>query len=114
MLVHARRQAKARAEAAARQQARLEAQRRLEQQRAEQKNRPAGAELAQCGGLGKIGHGEKIGARVIQRARKKGAILRPLGPVIVLMPPLAMTEKELSRLFDITYDSIREITENDL
>jgi adenosylmethionine-8-amino-7-oxononanoate aminotransferase len=54
---------------------------------------------------------EKISVRVIERARKKGAILRPLGPVIVLMPPLAMTEKELNKLLDITYESIREVTE---
>jgi adenosylmethionine-8-amino-7-oxononanoate aminotransferase len=53
---------------------------------------------------------EKIGARVIERARKKGALLRPLGPVIVLMPPLAMAEKELNRLLDITYESIGETT----
>jgi adenosylmethionine-8-amino-7-oxononanoate aminotransferase len=53
---------------------------------------------------------EKIGVRVIERARKKGAILRPLGPVIVLMPPLSMTAKELNQLFDITYESIREVT----
>ena len=51
---------------------------------------------------------EKMGIRVIQRARKKGAILRPLGNVIVLMPPLAMTQKELSQLLDITYQSIEE------
>ncbi|MFH1800636.1 MAG: adenosylmethionine--8-amino-7-oxononanoate transaminase [Candidatus Omnitrophota bacterium] len=54
---------------------------------------------------------EKIGMRVVERARKKGAILRPLGPVIVLMPPLGMTEKELNRLLDITYESIKEVTE---
>jgi len=53
---------------------------------------------------------EKIGVRVIDRARKKGAILRPLGSVIVLMPPLAMTESELNKLLDITYESIEEIT----
>ncbi len=53
---------------------------------------------------------EKVGVRVIERARKKGAILRPLGSVIVLMPPLAMTERELDRLLDITYDSIEETT----
>ncbi|MFH1208895.1 MAG: adenosylmethionine--8-amino-7-oxononanoate transaminase [Candidatus Omnitrophota bacterium] len=56
---------------------------------------------------------EKIGIRVTERARKKGAILRPLGPVIVLMPPLGMTETELDRLLDITYESIEETT-NDL
>jgi adenosylmethionine-8-amino-7-oxononanoate transaminase len=58
-----------------------------------------------------FGPKEKIGTRVIERARKKGAILRPLGPVIVLMPPLGMTETELDRLLDITYESIKEVTE---
>jgi adenosylmethionine---8-amino-7-oxononanoate aminotransferase len=56
---------------------------------------------------------DKIGQRVTLRAREKGAILRPLGAVIVLMPPLAMSERELSRLFDITYESIKEAT-NDI
>ncbi len=56
---------------------------------------------------------EKIGARVIERARGKGAILRSLGPVIVLMPPLAMTESELDKLLNITYESIKEAT-NDI
>lgn len=56
---------------------------------------------------------EKIGIRVIERARKKGAILRPLGSVIVLMPPLAMTEAQLDRLLDITYESIEETATSD-
>jgi len=54
---------------------------------------------------------EKIGVRVIEKARKKGAILRPLGPVIVLMPPLSMTARDLDKLFDIAYESIKEATE---
>ena len=54
---------------------------------------------------------EKIGAKEIGRARKKGAVLRPLGNVVVLMPPLAMTARELNELLDITYDSIKEVTE---
>jgi adenosylmethionine-8-amino-7-oxononanoate transaminase len=54
---------------------------------------------------------EKIGVRVIELARKKGAILRPLGPVVVLMPPLAMSERELNELLEITYESIEETTE---
>ncbi|MEM4270931.1 MAG: HNH endonuclease domain-containing protein, partial [Candidatus Pacearchaeota archaeon] len=53
---------------------------------------------------------QKIGIRVIEKAREKGAILRPLGPVIVLMPPLAIKERELSQLLDITYASIAEAT----
>lgn len=55
---------------------------------------------------------DKIGVRVIERARKKGAILRPLGPVVVLMPPLSISVDELNRLLDITYASIREVTEH--
>ena len=55
---------------------------------------------------------EKIGVRVIQKAREKGAILRPLGPVIVLMPPPAMSSPELDQLLDITYESIKEVSES--
>jgi len=51
---------------------------------------------------------EKIGMRVIEQARRKGAILRPLGPVIVVMPPLAISNHQLNELMDITYDAIRE------
>jgi adenosylmethionine-8-amino-7-oxononanoate aminotransferase len=54
---------------------------------------------------------EKIGHRVTLEARKRGGIIRPLGNVIVLMPPLAMTMAELDRLCDITFASIRAITE---
>jgi adenosylmethionine-8-amino-7-oxononanoate aminotransferase len=39
-------------------------------------------------------------------ARRRGAILRPLGNVVVLMPPLAMTEAELALLGQITRESI--------
>ncbi len=34
----------------------------------------------------------RAGHQVTLEARKLGAILRPLGNVVVLMPPLAMTE----------------------
>ncbi|MCU0640504.1 MAG: adenosylmethionine--8-amino-7-oxononanoate transaminase [Candidatus Margulisbacteria bacterium] len=49
----------------------------------------------------------RIGHRVILEARKRGAILRPLGDVIILMPPLNITRAELAKLLSITYDSIR-------
>lgn len=52
---------------------------------------------------------DKIGIRVIQKARKRGVIIRPLGPVVVLMPPLAITAKELDLLLDVTYKSIEEV-----
>jgi adenosylmethionine-8-amino-7-oxononanoate aminotransferase len=53
---------------------------------------------------------EKIGARVTLEARKRGLIIRPLGNVIVLMPPLSITQQELKRLLDITFESIRTVT----
>ena len=54
---------------------------------------------------------EKIGVKVIRKAREKGVILRPLGNVIVLMPPLSIKKKELEKLFSVTEKSIEEITE---
>jgi len=51
-----------------------------------------------------------IGHRVIRCAREKGVIIRPLGDVIVLMPPLSINESELKMLLDVTYDCIAEIT----
>ncbi len=53
---------------------------------------------------------EKIGVRVCHEARKHGIILRPLGHVIVLMPPLSISMKELAHLLDATYKAIKEIT----
>jgi adenosylmethionine-8-amino-7-oxononanoate aminotransferase len=46
------------------------------------------------------------GHRVILAARALGAILRPLGDVIILMPPLAISQEELGRLCDITIQAI--------
>ena len=54
---------------------------------------------------------EKMGIRVIQEARQRGVIIRPLGNVIVLMPPLAMEIKELKKLLNVVYQSIKFVTE---
>jgi adenosylmethionine-8-amino-7-oxononanoate aminotransferase len=43
---------------------------------------------------------ERIGVKVCHKARERGVILRPLGNVIVLMPPLSVTEEELKYLLD--------------
>ena len=53
---------------------------------------------------------EKIGARVCQEVRNYGVILRPLGNVIVLIPPLSMSVEELERLLDVTYRAIGNVT----
>jgi adenosylmethionine---8-amino-7-oxononanoate aminotransferase len=53
---------------------------------------------------------EKTGHRVIMEARKRGVIIRPLGDVIVLMPPLAIDNELLHRLLDVTFESIEVVT----
>lgn len=54
---------------------------------------------------------EKIGIKVILKAREKGIIIRPLGNVIVIMPPLSIKKWEMRRLIKGIYESIKEVTE---
>ena len=54
---------------------------------------------------------QRIGYQVIMEARKEGVMLRPLGDVIVLMPPLAVSLEELGLLFDATEKAIRRVTD---
>ena len=49
---------------------------------------------------------ERIGHQVTLAARERGAIIRPLGDVVVLMPPLSIADDELRRLVAITGESI--------
>jgi adenosylmethionine-8-amino-7-oxononanoate aminotransferase len=55
--------------------------------------------------------GDKVGIRVILEARKRGVIIRPLGDVIVIMPPLGITAAELEELIEVIYQSIKTVTE---
>ena len=48
----------------------------------------------------------RAGHQVTLEARRRGAILRPLGNVVVLMPPLAMTGAQLAELAAIAGESI--------
>ncbi len=52
----------------------------------------------------------RMGHKVIMTARKRGVMLRPLGDVIVLLPPLAISQKELELLFSVTREAIQEAT----
>ncbi len=52
---------------------------------------------------------ERIGHQVTLEARAHGAIIRPLGDVIVLMPPLAIETSELERLVAITSAAIETV-----
>ena len=50
----------------------------------------------------------RLGHQVTLAARRRGAIVRPLGDVVVLMPALAITEADLRRLVSITAEAIAE------
>ncbi len=54
---------------------------------------------------------ERIGSRIIDEARRHGLVIRPLGNVIILMPPLSIEEVELETLVATTAGAIRTITE---
>ena len=54
----------------------------------------------------------RLGHRVTLAARERGAIVRPLGDTIVLMPPLSISEAELRRLVEVTAESIRTAVES--
>ena len=48
----------------------------------------------------------RLGHRVVLEARRRGAIVRPLGDTIVLMPPLAISKPDLERLVGIVGEAI--------
>jgi adenosylmethionine-8-amino-7-oxononanoate transaminase len=51
----------------------------------------------------------RIGAQVTGEVRNHGVILRPLGDVIVIMPPLSVTSDEISALVSATAKSITKV-----
>lgn len=53
---------------------------------------------------------EKVGIKVILEARKRGLIIRPLGDVIVIMPPLSISYEHLEKLVEIVFHSIEKVT----
>jgi adenosylmethionine-8-amino-7-oxononanoate aminotransferase len=73
------------------------------------------AEIRRCGFMTGIELTEfplqaRMGHQVTLAARRRGAIVRPLGDTVVLMPPLAISEDELTRLVTITAEAIAAAT----
>ncbi|MCX6907564.1 MAG: adenosylmethionine--8-amino-7-oxononanoate transaminase [Verrucomicrobia bacterium] len=63
-------------------------------------------EARQCGFIGAVEVGPypweaQAGIRVCQRARELGVLTRPIGNVIVIMPPLSVTEDELREICEV-------------
>ncbi len=53
----------------------------------------------------------KMGWRVADEAMEQGVLLRPLGNVVVLMPPVGIPMEDLKKLVRVTYSSIEKATE---
>ncbi|MGB1925492.1 MAG: adenosylmethionine--8-amino-7-oxononanoate transaminase [Rubripirellula sp.] len=53
-----------------------------------------------------------IGRRVCENATEQGVWIRPLGDVVVLMPPLSINQEELERLAEVVIASIEDVTES--
>lgn len=52
----------------------------------------------------------RVGTQVCRRAKERGVLLRPLGNVIVLMPPLSVSIRELRRLIQVVGEEIKRVT----
>jgi adenosylmethionine-8-amino-7-oxononanoate aminotransferase len=52
---------------------------------------------------------EKMGWKVANFAKEKGLFIRPIGNVIIVMPPLSISEEELERMLNIVAEGIRGV-----
>jgi adenosylmethionine-8-amino-7-oxononanoate aminotransferase len=52
-----------------------------------------------------------MGWRVCHYARERGVLIRPLGNVVVIMPPLAISTENLEQLLKVIGEGIRKSTE---
>jgi adenosylmethionine---8-amino-7-oxononanoate aminotransferase len=57
------------------------------------------------------GYGEQVAARVCVACRPLGLIIRNLGDVIIIMPPLVISRSEIARMLQIVVEAIKEVTE---
>jgi adenosylmethionine-8-amino-7-oxononanoate aminotransferase len=48
----------------------------------------------------------KIGIKIAREARDRGLIIRPIGNIVILVPPLSSAKDEIHRMADILYESI--------
>ena len=56
-------------------------------------------------------YGDRVGHRVCLAARKRELMLRPLGDVVVVVPPLSISPAEADLLIEALHGSIKEATE---
>jgi adenosylmethionine-8-amino-7-oxononanoate aminotransferase len=55
--------------------------------------------------------GLRWGRRVCAAAVERGVLLRPLGDVVIVMPPLTITADEVTRIVDVLVAAIEDVTQ---
>ncbi len=53
-----------------------------------------------------------MGAEVCMKAREHGLFIRPVGDVVIFMPPLCSTVGQIEAMLDILHQSIAEVTDD--
>jgi adenosylmethionine-8-amino-7-oxononanoate aminotransferase len=53
---------------------------------------------------------EKIGIRVCEAMAARGVLTRPIGNVIVIMPPFCATRKQVQKIFYALKESVKTLT----
>jgi adenosylmethionine-8-amino-7-oxononanoate transaminase/dethiobiotin synthase len=53
---------------------------------------------------------EKMGIQIAKEARDRGLIIRPIGNVVILVPPLSSKKDEIHKMAEIIYDAIEVVT----
>ena len=78
--------------------------------------RPEVGDIRLCGLMGGVDlappageDGGRWGRRVCAAAVERGVLLRPLGPVVVLMPPLTVSAPEVERIVDVLVAALSSV-----
>ena len=71
-------------------------------------------DVRQCGFISAVEVGpyrleEQMGIRICRALRERGILTRPIGNVIVIMPPYCITEAQLDRIFDALAQSLTAV-----
>ena len=53
---------------------------------------------------------KKIGIKIARETRDRGLIIRPIGNIVILVPPLSSTKDEIHKMVEIIYDAIGVVT----
>jgi adenosylmethionine-8-amino-7-oxononanoate aminotransferase len=71
-------------------------------------------DVRQCGFIGAVEVGPfpveaQIGVKICRAMRERGVLTRPIGNVIVIMPPYCITGEQMAKIFTALAEAIRAV-----